>query len=82
MGQDSDSHHEENYSECIPFYCDICQAEFKNTPLDVHNTSTVHLFNSRLPRIPSTYFLYENNKSFQMMVRAGWDKEKVLGSKD
>ena len=82
MEQDSDSHHQVNHAECSAFYCEICQAEFKDTPLDVHKTSTVHLFNSRLPRKPTTYFLPENNKGFQMMLRAGWDKEKGLGSNE
>ena len=82
IGQDSDLHHEGNHSECRPFYCEICQAEFKDTHLDAHNTSTVHLFNCRRPRKPTTYFLPENNKGFQMLLRAGWDKEKGLGSEE
>ena len=81
-GQDSDLCHEGNHSECRPFYCEICQAEFKDTHLGAHNTSTVHLFNCRLPRKPTTYFLPENNKGFQMLLRAGWDKEKGLGSEE
>ena len=68
--------------KCSPFYCDVCQVEFKDTPIDAHNTSTVHLFNSGLKRKPTSYFLPESNKGFQMMLRSGWDKEKGLGSEE
>ena len=71
-----------NKSECSPFYCDVCQVEFRETPKDAHNTSTVHLFNSGLKRKPTSYFLPESNKGFQMMLRSGWDKEKGLGSEE
>ena len=80
LGQASDLH--VNKSECSPFYCDVCQVAFKDTPIDAHNTSTVHLFNSGLKRKPTSYFLPESNRGFQMMLRSGWDKEKGLGSEE
>ena len=58
-GQDSDLCHEGNHSECRPFYCEICQAEFKDTHLGAHNTidcafiqlqtatKTNHIFSTR-----------------------------------
>ena len=62
------------------FYCDNCKMEFGDITRQRHETSTIHLFNSKPKGDRSTFYhLPENNKGFKLLVQSGWDKEKGLG---
>ena len=62
------------------FYCDVCKHTFSDISKEKHESSTIHLFESKLKPKETTYFLTESNKGFQMMLRSGWNSERGLGS--
>ncbi|XP_023304840.2 G patch domain and ankyrin repeat-containing protein 1 homolog [Lucilia cuprina] len=65
-----------------PFFCEICQENFKETSQVKHQTSTIHQFNmkSNLPQNKLQKFnIPARNKGLQLMVKQGWDKESGLG---
>ncbi|XP_070581360.1 G patch domain and ankyrin repeat-containing protein 1 homolog isoform X2 [Ptychodera flava] len=63
------------------FWCEICKIDFPEVNRTEHKHSTVHLFNSKHTKLPTQYFIPENNVGFQMMIKKGWDREKGLGPK-
>lgn len=65
-------------SDKSTFYCDVCKRSF-NDEQDTHLTSTVHLFNSHPGGSRTYYSIPESNRGFQILLKAGWDKEKGLG---
>ena len=66
-------------SESTGFYCDICEVHFYDTTWKKHQTSTLHIFNSK-PKLPSTmYGISKQNKGYQMLLNHGWDEECGLG---
>ncbi|XP_076549062.1 uncharacterized protein LOC117601159 [Osmia lignaria lignaria] len=66
-------------SKSTGFYCDICEVHFYDTTWKKHQTSTLHIFNSK-PKLPSTmYGISKQNKGYQMLLNHGWDEECGLG---
>lgn len=63
----------------IGFYCEICDATFHQTTWKRHETSTLHIFNTK-PKLPNTmYGISKQNKGYQMLLNHGWDEESGLG---
>lgn len=61
------------------FYCKICNVNFYQTTWKKHETSTLHIFNSK-PKITSTmYGISKQNKGYQMLLNHGWDEQNGLG---
>lgn len=61
------------------YFCDVCQMQIKNTTKHAHDSSTVHLLSCHPQPLPESYFLSEQNRGFQIMLRKGWDESKGLG---
>ncbi|XP_068105501.1 G patch domain and ankyrin repeat-containing protein 1 [Hyperolius riggenbachi] len=60
-------------------YCDICKTHYQEDSRDIHERSTVHLFNKK-KKIPATYYaIPDHNVGFKMMLKEGWDRESGLG---
>ena len=72
------SRHQE-LSKKETYTCEICKAEFKETPKSDHESSTIHLFNCQHKPQSTRYYLPESNVGFQMLVKDGWNKEHGLG---
>lgn len=61
------------------YKCEICD---NNVFLDKyeHLSSTIHNLNaSKGRKIPANYVIPSSNKGYQIMLKAGWDKESGLG---
>ncbi|EDW72370.1 uncharacterized protein Dwil_GK20753 [Drosophila willistoni] len=66
----------------LPFYCDVCERDYKETTLRAHQTSTVHQFNLKLPGATNKLNKFNisiRNRGLQLMVKQGWDREHGLG---
>ncbi|XP_066587456.1 G patch domain and ankyrin repeat-containing protein 1 homolog [Prorops nasuta] len=65
--------------EISEFYCEICKTTFYETKLKAHESSTLHIFNSK-PKLKSVmYTISKQNKGYQMLLNTGWDEETGLG---
>ncbi|KAH8401662.1 hypothetical protein KR009_007203 [Drosophila setifemur] len=75
------SEEEEPADANMPFYCEICKRDYKETPWPVHQTSTVHQFNleSLPPNRLHKFNISAKNRGLQLMVKQGWDQEHGLG---
>ncbi|ALC41977.1 CG8152 [Drosophila busckii] len=64
-----------------PFYCEVCQRDYKESTWHAHQTSTVHQFNMKsLPAHKLQKFnISLKNRGLQLMVKQGWDREHGLG---
>lgn len=63
----------------INFYCEICKNNFKETTKKKHETSTLHIFNTK-PILPGPiYGLQKDNRGYQIMLNNGWDEKQGLG---
>ncbi|KAH8300205.1 hypothetical protein KR044_011562 [Drosophila immigrans] len=64
-----------------PFYCELCQRDYRESSWRAHQTSTVHRFNSKsLPAHRLQKFnIPAKNRGLQLMVKQGWDREHGLG---
>ncbi|XP_012277585.1 G patch domain and ankyrin repeat-containing protein 1 homolog [Orussus abietinus] len=61
------------------FYCEICKSHFKETTIKKHETSTLHIFNTK-PKLPSAiYGISKQNKGYKMLINTGWDEGGGLG---
>lgn len=61
------------------FYCEICDASFQHATPAKHETSTLHIFNSK-PKLSYTmYGISKQNKGYQMLLNTGWDEQCGLG---
>jgi len=61
------------------FYCKICKATFQETTLQKHESSTLHIFNTK-PKLKYTmYGISRQNKGYRMLLNTGWDEEVGLG---
>ncbi|KAL6443036.1 hypothetical protein ACFW04_002790 [Cataglyphis niger] len=61
------------------FYCDVCKATFQETTLQKHESSTLHIFNTK-PKLKHTiYGISKQNKGYRMLLNSGWDEEAGLG---
>ena len=65
--------------KCTPFFCDKCNATFKETSLKDHQSSTLHLFNMNLKPKIDTFMIPKSNIGYKLMQKSGWDCEKGLG---
>ncbi|XP_032454528.1 G patch domain and ankyrin repeat-containing protein 1 homolog isoform X1 [Nasonia vitripennis] len=61
------------------FYCETCKIFFKESSRNKHETSTLHVFNTK-PKISNTFYgIPKQNKGYQMLLNTGWDEEGGLG---
>ena len=60
------------------FYCSICRETFRETTVEKHESSTLHIFNTK-PKLPgSNYVIPRGNRGYQIMLNKGW-REDGLG---
>lgn len=68
---------EEKFNE--GFYCKICKTNFYQTTWKKHETSTLHIFNSK-PKLKNTmYGISKQNKGYKILLNCGWDEQGGLG---
>ncbi|KYM88265.1 Protein BAT4 like protein [Atta colombica] len=61
------------------FYCEICKTTFQETTPQKHESSTLHIFNTK-PKLKYTiYGISRQNKGYRMLLNTGWDEEAGLG---
>ncbi|XP_033100379.1 G patch domain and ankyrin repeat-containing protein 1 homolog [Anneissia japonica] len=61
------------------FHCGSCNTDIKASTFNEHRNSTVHQFCMQHTKPSTLYYLSDNNKGYQMMLKDGWDTEKGLG---
>lgn len=66
------------------FFCATCNVMFNQTPQNVHQTSVLHKFNSRVEISNDwarkySYAIPKTNQGYQLMLKHGWDGESGLG---
>ncbi|CAD1468556.1 unnamed protein product, partial [Heterotrigona itama] len=61
------------------FYCKICKVNFYQTIWKKHETSTLHIFNSKPKLTNIMYGISKQNKGYQMLLNYGWDEQVGLG---
>ncbi|KAH8370231.1 hypothetical protein KR093_002716 [Drosophila rubida] len=64
-----------------PFFCELCQRDYKESTWRAHQTSTVHRFNSKslAANKLQKFNISAKNRGLQLMVKQGWDREHGLG---
>ncbi|KAM9327284.1 G patch domain and ankyrin repeat-containing protein 1 [Gastrophryne carolinensis] len=60
-------------------HCDVCRTHYQEDSVDLHERSTVHLFNKKKKLPPTYYAIPDHNVGFKMMVKEGWNRESGLG---
>lgn len=66
-------------TEKINFFCNVCNSNFENITKTQHETSIVHIFNTK-PKVPAAHYIVpKGNKGYQMLINSGWDEEHGLG---
>lgn len=61
------------------FYCEVCKATFQETTPQKHESSTLHIFNTK-PKLKCTmYGISRQNKGYRMLLNTGWDEDAGLG---
>ncbi|KYN35188.1 Protein BAT4 like protein [Trachymyrmex septentrionalis] len=61
------------------FYCETCKATFQETTSQKHESSILHIFNTK-PKLKYTmYGISRQNKGYRMLLNTGWDEEAGLG---
>lgn len=67
------------FEQNTAFYCEICKTTFQETTLQKHESSTLHIFNTK-PKLKYTmYGISRQNKGYRMLLNTGWDEEAGLG---
>ncbi|XP_024891738.1 G patch domain and ankyrin repeat-containing protein 1 homolog [Temnothorax curvispinosus] len=61
------------------FYCEICKTTFQETTLQKHESSTLHIFNTKPKLKNAMYGISRQNKGYRMLLNTGWDEEAGLG---
>lgn len=61
------------------FYCDVCKASFQETTPQKHESSTLHIFNTKPKLKHAIYGISRQNKGYRMLLNTGWDEEAGLG---
>jgi hypothetical protein len=63
------------------FFCETCGVTVNSTitSRNVHEASTMHLFNQKHEPKQRTVFIPEANRGFQMLERLGWEADKGKG---
>ncbi|XP_026477230.1 G patch domain and ankyrin repeat-containing protein 1 homolog [Ctenocephalides felis] len=64
------------------FFCQFCNESFENTALKSHETSTLHLFNTKSTIIRPYFGIPVSNKGYQLLIRNGWNQNSGLGSSE
>lgn len=68
-----------SFPQSTTFYCEICKATFQETTLQKHESSTLHIFNTK-PKLKHTmYGISKQSKGYRMLLNTGWDEENGLG---
>ncbi|XP_062130342.1 G patch domain and ankyrin repeat-containing protein 1 homolog [Drosophila sulfurigaster albostrigata] len=73
---------DESTAMTTPFYCDLCQRDYKESSWRTHQTSTIHRFNSKSQVAANKLQKFNipgKNRGLQLMVKQGWDREHGLG---
>lgn len=68
---------EEYAAKKTKFCCSICEQEFTDDK-NVHEGSTVHLFNIQRKPQRTFYYIPEGNVGYQMMLKSGWNEDQGL----
>lgn len=61
------------------FYCKVCKATFQETTPQKHESSTLHIFNTKPKLKYAMYGISRQNKGYRMLLNTGWDEEAGLG---
>lgn len=61
------------------FYCEVCKATFQETTPQKHESSTLHIFNTKPKLKHAMYGISRQNKGYRMLLNTGWDEEAGLG---
>lgn len=61
------------------FYCELCKAVFQETTTQKHETSTLHIFNTKPKLKHAMYGISKQSKGYKMLLNTGWDEEGGLG---
>lgn len=61
------------------FYCEVCKAVFQETTPRKHETSTLHVFNTKPKLRHAMYGISRQSKGYKMLLNTGWDEEAGLG---
>ncbi|XP_011869144.1 PREDICTED: G patch domain and ankyrin repeat-containing protein 1 homolog [Vollenhovia emeryi] len=61
------------------FYCEICKATFQETTPQKHESSTLHVFNTKPKLKHAMYGISRQSKGYRMLLNTGWDEETGLG---
>ncbi|XP_033211489.1 G patch domain and ankyrin repeat-containing protein 1 homolog [Belonocnema kinseyi] len=61
------------------FYCSVCNSAFKDTTVKEHESSIVHVFNTKPKLLNAHYLVPKGSKGYQMLINSGWDEEHGLG---
>ncbi|XP_061718837.1 G patch domain and ankyrin repeat-containing protein 1 homolog [Cydia pomonella] len=60
------------------FHCSICNQAYSDE--QEHMSSTIHNINaSKGKKIPTNYAIPQTNRGYQIMLKAGWDRDSGLG---
>lgn len=60
------------------FHCSICNQAYPDE--QEHMSSTIHNINaSKGKKIPANYAIPQTNRGYQIMLKAGWDRDSGLG---
>ncbi|XP_052068399.1 G patch domain and ankyrin repeat-containing protein 1-like [Mytilus californianus] len=62
------------------FYCDICKQKFTESSLKNHESSMVHIFNSKKKAKDDPFLIPSSNRGYKIMLKSGWDGREGLGS--
>lgn len=61
-------------------FCELCNGNFTDVSVKSHESSVIHLFNSKKKAKADPFLLPSTNRGYKMMLRSGWDGCKGLGS--
>ncbi|EZA50165.1 hypothetical protein DMN91_001772 [Ooceraea biroi] len=67
------------FPQNVAFYCEICKASFQETTPQKHESSTLHIFNTKPKLKHAMYGISRHSKGYRMLLNTGWDEEVGLG---
>lgn len=70
----------ENHQDSESFYCDVCKQKFAESSVKNHESSMVHIFNSKKKAKDDPFLIPSSNKGYKIMLKSGWDGREGLGS--
>lgn len=71
---------EKRKDSCESFYCDICKLKFTESSVKNHESSMVHIFNSKKKAKDDPFLIPSSNRGYRIMLKSGWDGKEGLGS--